>query len=237
MPIVPHTLREAIDFCLSHATVWQNNAALLGLSAPQAASFKTATLAADAAFSAREGAAQAARAATVTQASAVAGMRTSAADTLRAIKAFAEAQANPDAVYAIAQIPPPAVPSPRPAPGQPTDFKVSLNPGGSITLKWKCPNPPGTTGTVYHVSRRIGGAESPLTDLGVVGVRTYTDDTVPSSAGGMGVVYIVQAQRAELVGEASLPVTVQFGAGGLSIANAFAGEGAAATSIPVRNAA
>ena len=30
-----------------------------------------------------------------------------------------------------------------------------LNPGGSITLKWKCPNPPGTSGTVYHVARRI----------------------------------------------------------------------------------
>jgi hypothetical protein len=238
MPIVPERLRDAIDFCLVHGNVWQANAALIGLSAAQATAFKAAASSADTAYVARENAANAARAATVNQAGAVAAMRTSAADMLRSIKAFAEASANPSAVYAIAQIPPPATPSPRPAPGQPTDFKVSLNPGGSITLKWKCPNPAGSTGTVYHVYRRIGGVEGPVSDLGTIGVREFTDDTVPSSAGGVGVVYIVQAQRADLVGPASLPMTVQFGVGGgggggIVITSAFAGTGPAATSVPV----
>ncbi len=236
MSIVPANIRPAIDFCLVHATVWQANALAIGITAGQATAFKNAATAADTSFVARENAANAAKAATVNQASAVSAMRISAADTLRSIKAFAEASANPAAVYAIAQIPPPAVPSPRPAPGQPTDFKVNLNPGGSITLKWKCPNPAGSTGTVYHVYRRIGGAESPVTDLGTIGVREFTDETVPSSAGGVGVVYIVQAQRAELLGAASLPMTVQFGVGGggsLAITAAFTGAGP----VQVKNAA
>ncbi|XVJ58467.1 MAG: hypothetical protein HEQ23_03330 [Tepidisphaera sp.] len=236
MTIMPDRIRDAIDFCLVRGNVWQANAALIGLSAGQATAFKAAAASADTAYVARENAANAAKSATINQSGAVAAMRTSAADMIRSIKAFAEASANPSAVYAIAQIPPPATPSPRPAPGQPTDFKVSLNPGGSITLKWKCQNPPGSTGTVYHVYRRIGGVEGPATDLGTIGVREFTDDTVPSSAGGVGVVYVVQAQRADLVGPASLPMTVQFGIGGggsIAITSAFTGAGP----VPVKNAA
>lgn len=236
MPIVPATVREAIDWALAHNSVFQTQAASIGLTAAQATTFKNAALAADAAFAARENAANAAKAATLNQTTAVGAMRTVAGDTLRAIKAFAEAQANPAAVYALAQIPAPAVPSPRPAPGRPFDFKVTLNPGGSISLRWKCQNPPGTSGTVYHIYRRVGGGEVPATDLGTIGLREFTDTTVPASGAAVGVTYIVQAQRAELLGEASLPLTVQFGiggGGGLSISSVTVGG----QSVPVKSAA
>lgn len=232
--IVPSTIRPCIDWALAHATLFQTNAAQIGLSAGQATTFKNATLGADTAYTSRETAAQAARAATLTQNTAVDALRTAAADTLRVIKAFAEASANPAAVYAIAQIPPPAAPSPRPAPGQPFDFKVTLNPSGSVTLKWKCPNPAGSTGTVYHVYRSVGGG-GPV-DLGTIGVRSFTDETVPASAAGVGAVYIVQAQRADLLGEPSLPLTVLFGIGGsgaIMITSATSGS----TPVPIRNAA
>lgn len=239
MSIVPDKIREAIDWALAHNSVFLANAASIGLSSGQSTAFKNAALAADAAFSARENAANTARAATLNQNAAVSAMRIVASDTLRAIKAFAEAQANPSAVYALAQIPPPAAPSPRPAPGQPTDFKVTLNPGGSIGLRWKCRNPEGTTGTVYHVFRRVGGPDATPTDLGTVGVREFTDNSVPSSAAASGVTYVVQAQRAELMGEPSLPLTVQFGSGGsgsgggFSIASATSGG----VEVPIKNAA
>lgn len=170
-------------------------------------------LGARAAYNAQQVAIDAARAATLTSNSSVAAMRTSAGDTIRLIRAFAETQPDPNAVYALANIPAPATPSPRPAPGTPDNFRVELTNSGAIVLKWRCRNPAGTSGTVYHVSRRIGGVGE-FTDLGTIGTRTFTDDTVPSSAATQGVVYVVQAQRGDLYGEPSLPLTVTFGQGG-----------------------
>lgn len=213
MGVVPSRTLEAIQFCEDHYPNFLSNAANLGLTAAQATAFKNTVTGARTAFNAQQTALDAARAATLTANSAVAAMRTSAGDTIRLIRAFAETQTNPNTVYSLANIPAPAQPAPRPAPGTPDNFKVELNNDGSITLKWRCRNPAGTTGTVYHVSRRIGGTGE-FTELGTIGTRAFTDDSVPSSAATQGVVYIVQAQRGDLYGQQSLPVTVTFGQGG-----------------------
>ena len=74
---------------------------------------------------------------------------------MRLIRAFAESTAKPTVVYNLAQIPPPASPSPAPPPAQPTDLTVTLDAsGGSLTLRWKAANPAGTSGTSYIIRRR-----------------------------------------------------------------------------------
>jgi hypothetical protein len=228
MPLVPTRILEALQFCEAHYPVWLTNATQIGLTTATATSFKTATQAARTAYDAHQAAILAARAAGVTAANAISAMRDSAGDTVRLIRAFAETQPNPDAVYTIAQIPPPATPSPRPAPERPRDFTVALNPGGTLTLKWKCPNPSGASGVVYQVKRRLM-TESEYTNLGAIGVREFTDENVPSTAAvSGGVVYVIQAQRGDRYGPESLPFVVTFGIGGggsLAILNAYVGTG------------
>lgn len=224
MPIVPTKNLDALIFCEAHTALFLAQAANIGLSSAQATSFKNAVVAGRAAWDARQNAIEAARVATVAMDDALGAMRRSAGDTIRLIKAFAETQSNPNSVYNTAQLPPPAVPSPAGPPGTPTAFKVGLNGDGSITLKWKCTNPAGTTGTVYNVSRRIAN-QTAFSPLGAVGVREFTDATIPvSAASNGGVVYRVQAQRAGDFGEPSEQILVQFGAGGGSLTLTTASE-------------
>ncbi|HEX3355954.1 MAG TPA: hypothetical protein VHS31_03140, partial [Tepidisphaeraceae bacterium] len=109
-----------------------------------------------------------------------------------------------------AQIPAPATPSPKPAPGTPSNFKVSLDGNGALNLAWKCNNPAGTSGTIYQVWRRIGGVGD-FSYLGGTGDKTFIDDTLP--AGSSSVTYQVQAVRSTAVG-AWAQFNVNFGVGG-----------------------
>jgi hypothetical protein len=113
-------------------------------------------------------------------------------------------------VYVLAQIPPPAIPSPVPAPGTPTDFTAALNPDGSLKLRWRCPNPNRSQGTIYQVARRTG-ASGPFATLGATGVRSFDDPTVP--AGVASVTYQVTAVRSTASGVAA-QFTVNFGVSG-----------------------
>jgi hypothetical protein len=74
-----------------------------------------------------------------------------------------------------------AIPAPRPAPGQPTDFKASLVPGeAALDITWKCANPPGTQGTIYQVYRQT--TPDAWVHLGDAGVKRFIDATVPMAA-------------------------------------------------------
>src|SRR5690606_756626 len=68
------------------------------------------------------------------------------------IRAKAKQSGDPN-VYVLAQIPAPADPTPVGAPGTPEALKATLQPDGTLTLDWKCENPPRAKGTVYHVMR------------------------------------------------------------------------------------
>ncbi len=103
-----------------------------------------------------------------------------------------------------------ATPSPRPAPGTPYRFSVGLASDGSVTLKWKCNNPKGSSGTIYQVWRRI----APTTDftyLGGTGEKLFADGTIP--AGTAQVTYQIQAVRSTAVG-AWAQYNVSFGVSG-----------------------
>jgi hypothetical protein len=135
-------------------------------------------------------------------------LQNAGSDIIKQIRA--KAAVDGDNVYVLAQIPAPALPSPVPPPGTPTDFIVTLNPDGSLKLRWKCANPAGSMGTMYQVSRRIGSG-GPLVQIGGSGVKSFLDATVP--AGTPAVTYQITAARSTALGVAAQFV-VNFGVGG-----------------------
>src|SRR5207253_1893528 len=116
-------------------------------------------------------------------------------------KAFAENQTNPATVYALAQIAPPAPPTPMPAPGRPTDIVVSLEPTGAVTLTWSAVEAAASSGAFFTIARRLPGQNGFSSIGGAPGSTSesrrmsFTDTTIPTSAAGTGAQYIIQGQR------------------------------------------
>ncbi|XVJ60188.1 MAG: hypothetical protein HEQ23_12640 [Tepidisphaera sp.] len=230
MSIIPDKKVEQVQFCESHWPIWTTNAVAIGLTAAQTLAFKNFTTAARSAFDAAQNAKQAYKAAVTAQDAALRLAVGNAADLIRVIKSFAELTANPDAVYSLAQIPPPATPVPASAPGKPTNIGITLLPTGAITLAWDADNATASTGGFFSVLRKLPG-QAAFTTLGGAPGSTaetrrmsFTDETIPTSAAASGAQYIIQGQRGTLTGEPSDAVTVQFGVGegvtvsGLSLA-------------------
>lgn len=209
---IPFSPRASfLAWCEAHTTVWGTNATAIGLLAGQALEFTTTTTAAAAALAAQETARLAYKAATETCNDAFRDLRAITSSNVRIIRGFAEQQNKPSEVYALAQIDPPAPPTPMPAPGQPYQFRVGLLQTGALELKWKCDNPANSQGTVYEIFRRIGptGAFSYLGSAG--GDKTFVDDTLPS--GSSSVAYQITGIRSGTRGLAA-QFTVNFGVGG-----------------------
>lgn len=220
MSVLPPNIIDQIEFCEAHNPIWAGTPAAIGLTAAQMTAMAAATLNARKAFNDAEAARQASKGATTTLHGNVAIMRSQVSDLIRQIKAFAELQANPAAVYAAAQIPAPAAPTPLPAPGKPTDFGVVLNADGSVTLSWSSTDAAASTGAFFTVSRKLPGAGAFAGIGGAPGSTSeqrrasFTDSTVPASAASAGAQYIVQGFRGTRVGDASDAVIVQFGVDG-----------------------
>lgn len=220
MSVIPPNQQEAIQFCESHTPIWSSTPTAIGLTAAQVTALDTLTKAARTAFTAAQNARQASKAATTTLDAAVRSMRLQAADLVRVVKGYAELQNNPAPIYAAAQIPPPAAPSPLPAPGKPQKVSVNLEADGSITLSWISTNAGASTGAFFNITRKLPG-QAAFTSIGGApgGTResrraSFTDSTVPASAASAGVQYIITGQRGTTIGEPSDAVIVQFGADG-----------------------
>jgi hypothetical protein len=211
MGVIPTRLQDQLDFFDTHALVWKDNAAAIGILPAEGTAIVASALASRTAYNEQVAAHNAAKAATTATRGQVTLTREMAADLIRKIRIFAEAQPDPAAVYAIAQIPAPAAPSEIPPPGLCRDFRVELTPSGGITLTWKCTNPPGAAGTVYMVSRRFS-SEGTFQILGASGGdKTFTDNAIP--AGSSVVEYRVIGQRSGVSGPEAI-LTVRFGSGG-----------------------
>lgn len=87
--------------------------------------------------------------------------------------------------------------SPKPAPGTPSDFKISLQTLGTLAISWKCDNPKGAAGTMYEIYRQIGGAGE-FVYLGRSGTKSYVDHTI--DPGTHRITYRVRAVRSTSVG-------------------------------------
>lgn len=214
MGVIPDTKIGQLQFCEAHNPVWAAAPTTIGLTAAQCTTFNTLTKAARTAYDAAQTAKNAYHAAVTAQNAAIAAAVSGvggAADLIRFIKTFAENTANPNAVYSLAQIPPPAAPTPVPAPGQPTNVSVSLEPSGAVTLKWKAVNAAAGAGTFFTITRKLAG-ESMFSLVGTTGLKTWTDSTL--TLGTTGATYIIQGHRGALDGDASEQIGVQFGVGG-----------------------
>lgn len=220
MPRVPTTIEGFLTFLSTHANLWDTNHASLGLSASQTLAYKALAGNAQAYYIAQVTAKEEAKTATLKQQGTTHEARTMTADLIRSIAAYAEQQADPNAVYGLAQIDPPQPSAPAEPPGQPANFKAALIPGGSIKISWKAPNPSGLSGTVWVIRRQIAG-ETAYAPIGFTGSRSFTDATIP--AGSAQVSYMINGQRGDSIGPPSDPFVLQFGVdgGGLTIAAQF----------------
>jgi hypothetical protein len=206
--ILPKGAVDRVTFFENHNDTWSTNAVAIGTTAAAVTALTTLTTAARDAYNAQQLAQDQAKAATQTFKDAVAAMSSSGTDIIKQIKAKAAVDGN--SIYTLALLPVPAIPAPMPAPGQPTDFSIDLSQGGTLTLKWKCANPPGSQGTMYQVSRRVGTAGEMLI-IGASGSKQFIDETVP--AGSASVTYRIVAIRSTAQGPEAL-FTVNFGVGG-----------------------
>ena len=231
MSVLPESRTDLLQFCEAHASLWAANATGLGINAAKANAFKTTVTAARQAYDDAEKAREAAKAATALSNGQLGLMRTAAAGLIRDIKTYAEQQANPTPIYALAQIPAPAQPSPLPLPGKPTDILVTLLATGAVQISWDAENAAASSGVFFNIYRKLPGANAWVSLGGTSGTTstsrrmTFTDATVPTSAAAAGVQYVMQGQRGTAQGLLSDAITVQFGTdtpGGLSVMNANA---------------
>lgn len=211
MPRVPANVQALVNFCAEHATTWTPSPTNLGITAGDVTKLKAAIGEAQVALAAQSAAKDAAKAATLTATTKVKALRTMIGNLVRTIVSFAEAASDPSVVFAAAQLDPTSPRTPSQPPGQPTDMTATLDTDGNITLKWKCVNPSGGN-VVYSVTRR-DGATGPFNQVGLVGGRTFTDESIPAGVEG-GVSYQIRGIRGQLTGPASLMFTLQFGHGG-----------------------
>jgi hypothetical protein len=210
MSVLPRSTTELIEWCALRAPIWVTNAPGLGLSASQAQAVQTACTSAQGALATRDMAESEARSANEALRGEARDLRAVASDAVQLIRIFAENQAKPSNVYALAQIPAPANPSPIPPPGIPSDFTVTLQQTGDMALAWKCQNPPGSRGVVYLIERRLNAA-GPYTFRAAVGQRKFVDNTIPFGTDQID--YRITAQRSDATGDPAI-WTVRFGSGG-----------------------
>jgi hypothetical protein len=212
MGVVPTSRIGKIEFYEQHLPAWVANAAGIGVAPADLTALSALVTSARASFNAAETARDVSKSSTSLFYSRVANMHDRGAILIKTIKNYAESKNDPN-VYVLAQIPPPADPSPVPPPGQATDFGVTLGGSGELVLSWKAQHPAGSDRVVYFIGRKLPG-ESTFAIVGAVGEREFTDASVPSSAAGVGVTYQVTAQRGQVAGTPSVPITITFGIGG-----------------------
>lgn len=204
--IIPSTILAKIEFFEQRLPDWAADPAAIGLTAPQISDLINRTTAARQAYSAAQQIRQQSRNATAVQNDAVSAMASFGSDLIATIRAFADLQTDPVAVFQSAEIDPPQpsnTPLPPPAPA--TDLAVTLLNTGAIRLTWK-----GTTanGTFYDVYRRLGEAGS-FALIGSSATRGFDDTTLP--AGTASATYYTVARRDAFSSDASVPALVRFG--------------------------
>ncbi len=212
MPVLPEQINERIMWFEQRIVSWIGSPAAIGLTAAQCTALDLAIKSARNAYNAAAAARIAAKNATIGQATNVRNMTALGSDALRFIKAYAEAQPNPDVVYQAASVPPPAPATPPGPPVPPVDVTGDPNADGTVTVKWK-----GSTAyqTFFTVWRRVGNSTQ-WTQVGSVATKSFLDDSVP--AGSPSVTYVIRSQRNTQVSPASDEAVVNFGGGQLMAA-------------------
>lgn len=232
MAVLPSGKLEQLEFFESHKDAWADNAAAIGLQTSAISPFKAQITAARDAYSAMQIARDASKAATQAFYNAHGDMLGTGRAFIAAIKAFAETSNDPN-VYVLANIDPPAPPSPAPAPETPTDLVGAISPSGSVTLTWSSTRSGATRGIFFLVERQRA-SETTWTPLGGVMEKAIID---PNPGLGEGPVqYRVRAGRNTSYSEWTVPISFNVPCGpGLNATNDSNTTGVAGTITPASN--
>ncbi len=223
MSVIPLKKNEQVEWCEAHVPVWTAVATNVGLTSAQCTAFGDLTEEARKNYDEAQAAREAAKGATTLQNTAISAAVRGAADLIRVIRGYAEQQADPDVVYALAQIPPQAPRVPATAPGKPDGVIITLNPDGTITLTWAAENSTASTGGFFEIKRKLPGQASFINIGGAPGSTVesrrmfFTDESIPTSAASQGAQYIITGRRGTRVGTPSDAITVQFGVDGTTV--------------------
>jgi len=209
MGVVPNSIVGRIQFFEEHLPVWVDNAAKIGLSSVQLTDLATRTAQARADFETALASRSEAKANTELQNLSVGSMYNLGSDLIKTVRAYAETTEDPT-VYASAQIPAPATPTPLGPPATPTDLAVTLTTVGDLELTWKASRAGGTS---FSIERQTGPTGS-WSLIGTSEDKTFTDSAVPT--GETQIAYRVTAARSGGASDPTPPFVVYFGTAGAS---------------------
>lgn len=205
-PMQGDTKTEWLTFGEAHDSVWEAAPPTIGLTLVQAEAYTDLVRDARTKYDLMIVARNASKAATQNWYTAANAMRDNASNLITIIKGFANTQADPNAVYSAAQIPPPAVPTPAGPPVDCTDLSAELTNSGNVELSWKGSL---SSGQYFSMWRRLA-SESDYTLIGTVAAKKFLDTELPPGAAWAS--YQVKAQRGTQISQGCEPVSILFGA-------------------------
>src|SRR5687768_7184621 len=121
MGLLPEQHALRIAFFQNRIANWTAEATNIGTTTTQVTAVQTAATAAASALAAQQSAQSAAKTATANLELAMAALTNAGMIVVEQVRT--KARSAGEGVYVLADIPAPATPSPKPAPGKPTDFK------------------------------------------------------------------------------------------------------------------
>ena len=209
MPVVPPNRDDMIDFFAAHVAGWVANQASIGITIIQAADLTTFITDAQAAQLAADTARNAAQAATLDLQSKATALRDYGGDLVRLIKAHAESQADPAAVYITAEIPQPSAPTPLGPPATPTNLNGEVDNTGAVALTWDASLTGGTQFTVQRQLTPVAGVPGAWLTVGTASDQSFTDNSLPQ--GYAVAAYRVTATRSGGFSVPTEPTSIYFG--------------------------
>ncbi|MCW5776992.1 MAG: hypothetical protein KIS87_11180 [Phycisphaeraceae bacterium] len=208
MAVLPDSTIRMIEWFEQRIPVWTTNPTAIGLTMGQVTQLLSRTAAARSAYQNAQTARNESKSKTLLLNDAAGNLRGYGADLIKTIKAYAETTEDPT-VYAEADVPPPAQPSPLGPPGTPTDIATSINNRGFIDIRWKADNAANSSGAYFKIERRLDD-ELTFRLLGTTGLKTFTDESIP--VGTVQATYIITPCRGDASGQACEQFVVPFAA-------------------------
>jgi hypothetical protein len=215
---IPSKDSEFLLWVGERSALWSAATTRVGISVETAGEMKSATSAAQAAYTAWTTAQRAAKEANELWRSAKAANRAIATAGVKTVRTFASRSSNPTEVYTLSGVPAPKTPNFGVPPGTPGGVTVALDTSsGALDVRFECNNPPGLSGTVDVVSRASSTASAPnvfgpFQQVAITSTKRFIDSSL--IAGTPKIQYQITAQRGSVVGAPSLPVIVSFGRAG-----------------------
>jgi len=199
-----HDLRT---WARTHAPLWNQDPASLGLSPQAALDFADAVADLEAAADEADTARQAALDATLKYNNALSRVKVLGSAGVNTIKAFAQATGDPT-VFARSGVEPNARPGTLPLPVPPESISASVRGDGALILTWKARQPRGLENVHYRILRR--DADGAWTNIGTAGSeKRFTDDNIPR--GKTRLEYLIEPWRGGECGPSSNIFTFQIG--------------------------